>query len=92
MNYVLAALVLIVPIWIFLRINTSRGVKSVRAYLFLSSLEAGKTVEQAKQAADIDPKNIRKALLPETMNYLDAHYGRNQLAMIRAAREKGLEL
>lgn len=76
-------------VWLFLRENSRRGVRTVRAYLFMAALEEGKSVEEANDAAVVDPKAIPKRAIHNTMLYLQEHHRGRQGPLIKAAEKAG---
>ncbi|TCD15447.1 hypothetical protein [Oricola cellulosilytica] len=76
-------------ILLFLRENRRRGVRTVRAYLFIRAIGNGADVEKARAASDVDGKSLRKRDIHDTMLYLQAHYRGRQAALIKAAEKAG---
>ncbi|MEL6922285.1 MAG: hypothetical protein AAFO77_14955, partial [Pseudomonadota bacterium] len=72
--------------------NKRRGVLTVRAYIFLTALNDGKSVTEANfDARQINPDRIPNPLLVKTFHYLEENYARRQKWMIKAARKSGME-
>lgn len=78
-------------IWLFLKENTRRGNKTVRAYLFMKALEEGRSVEEANAAAQIVPKAIPKRDIHATMAYLQEHHRGRQGPLLKKAEAAGLK-
>ena len=87
----LTALVIGICIWWFLKENTRRGQLTIRAYLFLTALENGKSIEEANHAASIRNDEATPTMFANTMSYLEAHHRGKQMPMIRDARSKGMK-
>ena len=87
----LTVLVVGICIWWFLKENTRRGFLTIRAYLFLTALENGKTVDEANHAASIRREDATPTMFANTMSYLDTHHRGKQMPMIRDARAKGMK-
>ncbi|MEO1746644.1 MAG: hypothetical protein AAFR13_08965, partial [Pseudomonadota bacterium] len=71
-------LVLIVVIggglW-FLNENKRRGILTVRAYVFLTTLADGKSIDEANfQSRQFNPDAIPKKLMIETFHFLEREY------------------
>lgn len=77
-------------IWWFLKENTRRGHLTIRAYLFLTALEAGRSVSEANHAASISMDQATPTIFDNTMQYLAANYRSKQMPMIKHARKKGM--
>ena len=77
-------------VWLLLKENSRRGVKTVRAYLFMTALEDGKSVDEANEVARIDPKNIPKRHIHDTMLYLNEHHRGRQGPLLKKAEAAGL--
>ena len=86
----ITALVIGICVWWFLKENTRRGYLTIQAYLFLTALENGKSVDEANHAASIRRDEATPTMFANTMNYLDANFGGKQMPMIRKARDKGM--
>ncbi|MBO6639793.1 MAG: hypothetical protein JJ920_02980 [Roseitalea sp.] len=78
-------------VWLLLKENSRRGVKTVRAYLFMTALEEGKSVAEANEAARIDPKSIPKGQIRATMLYLQEHHRGRQGPLMKKAEAAGLQ-
>ncbi|MCR9123434.1 MAG: hypothetical protein NXH91_14305 [Phyllobacteriaceae bacterium] len=78
-------------VWLLLKENSRRGVKTVRAYLFMAALNEGKSVAEANEAAKVDPKNIPKSHIRATMLYLQEHHRGKQGPLMKKAEAAGLE-
>lgn len=77
-------------VWLFLRANSSRGVRTVRAYTFIAALQAGKSADEANQAAAaLDGKDLPKRAIHDTMLYLNKHHRGRQAPLIKAAEKAG---
>lgn len=77
-------------VWLLLKENSRRGVKTVRAYLFMKALEEGMTVDEANRAAQVDPKNLAKRDIRDTMLYLHEHHRGRQGPLMKKAEAAGL--
>ena len=77
-------------VWLLLKENSRRGVKTVRAYLFMKGLEEGMTVDEANRAAQGDPKNLAKRDIRDTMLYLNEHHRGRQGPLMKKAEAAGL--
>lgn len=85
---VLAVMALVV--WLFLRENSRRGVRTVRAYTFIAAVEEGRSVEDANRAAAaLDGKDLPKRAIHDTMLYLNEHHRGRQGPLIKAAEKAG---
>ncbi len=90
MEYVIAIAVIAGLVWLFQKENARRGVKTVRAYLFMRALEEGKTIEQANQAAaEPDAENLPGRAIHNTMAHLQAHYRGRQRLLLKDAEKRG---
>ena len=78
-------------VWLLLKENSRRGVRTVRAYLFMKALEEGMTVDEANRAARVDPKNLAKRDIHNTMLYLQEHHRGRQAPLMKKAEKAGLE-
>ena len=78
-------------VWLLLKENSRRGVRTVRAYLFMKALEDGKSVGEANRAARVDPKNMSKRHIRDTMLYLNAHHRGRQGPLMKKAEKAGLQ-
>lgn len=87
---IITALVIGICVWWFLLENTRRGHLTIKAYLFLTALDNGKTIEEANHAASIKRDEATPTMFANTMNYLDSHFGGKQMPMIRNARDRGM--
>lgn len=76
-------------VFLLMRANTRQGVRTVRAYLFLKAREAGASVDEARAASRIDPKNIPERHIHDTMLYLQKHHRGRQAPLIKAAESVG---
>lgn len=78
-------------VWLILKENSRRGVKTVRAYLFMKALEDGMTVDEANRLAQVDPKAIPKQHIRDTMLYLHEHHRGKQGPLMKKAEAAGLK-
>ena len=77
-------------VWLFLRGNSRRGVRTVRAHTFLEAVRAGQSVEEANQAAAaLDAKALPRRAIHDTMLYLNEHHRGRQAPLIKAAEKAG---
>ena len=74
---------------LFMRANTRRGVRTVRAYLFLKALENGTSLDEAHAASQVDPDNVPKRHIHDTMLYLQKHHRGRQELLLKAAEKAG---
>lgn len=91
MEFVVGIAIVAGVIWLLLRENTRRGVKTVRAFLYMKALEEGAGVDEANRAARIEGGAPRKGDIADTMAHLQAHYRGRQLLLIKAAEKAGWE-
>jgi hypothetical protein len=77
-------------VYAFFRANTARGVRTVRAHVFLSILRRGGTVAEANQYAGYDVANGPTEVINAAMSSVKANYGGKQKPMIAEARRMGM--
>ncbi|MEN0000129.1 MAG: hypothetical protein AAF940_04540 [Pseudomonadota bacterium] len=76
----------------FLKENKRRGILTVRAHVFLTALDDGKSVQEANfLSRQFNPDAIPKKLLVQTFHHVEDVYARKQMWMIKSARKKGME-
>ena len=73
----------------FFKGNTQRGVISVQAYVFLSALNAGMTVEEANKRANYDVAEGPSEVILAARQYVQLHHAGKQLPMIASAKSMG---
>ena len=77
-------------VWLFLRGNSRRGIRTVRAYTFLTALKDGKSAEEAnRDAKALDAQNLPKHAIHQTMLYLNKHHRGRQGQLIKDAEKAG---
>ena len=90
MEYVVVVVVIGGFVWLMLRGNTRRGVRTVRAHAFMTTLADGGSIEEANRAAAaLDGDNLPKRAIHDTMVYLQAHHRGRQRDLLRAAEKAG---
>lgn len=76
-------------IWLFLKDNTRRGVRTVKAYVYLQAIENGKTKQQAHEEAEAIGKTASKQLIQRTMLHLQNHYDGKAKLLNKKAEQAG---
>lgn len=76
-------------IWLFLKDNTRRGVRTVKAYVFLQAIENGKSKVQANEEAEAIGKVAPKRLIQLTMLHLQDNYQGKAKLMNKKAEKAG---
>lgn len=85
----IAILLLIgVAAYFLLKHTTARGTNTVRAYLYLRAINAGASIQEANEMAQIN-LIIGSHHIPEAKEYVRIAYHGNQLPMIAEARQLG---
>lgn len=75
----------------FWKENKRRGILTVRAHVFLTALDEGKSVEEANfLSKQFNTDAIPKKLMVQTFHHLEDVYARKQMWMIKSARKKGM--
>lgn len=75
----------------FLRHSTRRGTEAVRAYVYVGSIKAGRTVEEANRAVARDMADVPPAILNATVSELKGVYSGRQLVLIGEAYLLGMQ-
>lgn len=75
--------------YLFLKGNTQRGITTVRAYVFLSAINAGMSVEEANKRANYDVADGPTDVIIAAKYHVQQHYAGKQLPMIASARRLG---
>lgn len=76
----------LVALWMY---AGSRGRLTVRAFIYLSELSAGRAEEEANKTALSVDSNAASKFSSVTRNYVKMFYGGKQLDLISEARLKG---
>ncbi len=76
-------------VWLFLADNRRRGMRAVRAHLFLSALEAGKSVGDANADAAMLVDAPTKTQVHRTYQRIQRDHAGNQRKLLKAAEAKG---
>lgn len=72
--------------------NLKRGLLAVQAYVFLTSLRNGESIDDANLDAIVyNGADIRKSVIQETISYIALNHKGRQLPMIKEARQKGFK-
>jgi hypothetical protein len=92
----LFAIAIAIAVFLLVRSGLTRGRNFVRAFIFLDSLEAGASVDEANNFArmaftnrkfrDLDERAIKRANLARV-----GRYGGRQLPIIKEAKERGYQ-
>lgn len=78
-------------IYQLLRFNMRNGAETVRAYLFLSLLHDGMSVDQARQMANVDVSELDPRIISNTVAFVQEYFHGKQFPLIQAAYEKGMD-
>lgn len=78
--------------YFFFKANTARGVRTVRAYLYLMALDRGLSVQEANRVAQHDVLNGPTDIPTAARSYVQRMYGGKQLPMIAEAERLGFKL
>lgn len=89
MDILLGLAVAAALIWLFLKDNTRRGVRTVKAYVYLQAIENGKSREQANEEAEAIGKVASKRLIQLTMLHLQDNYQGKAKLMNKEAEKAG---
>jgi hypothetical protein len=89
MEAVAVVILIGLAVYFFLKHITRRGTDTVRAYLYLRAINAGVSVREANQMAQVDLVT-NSHYIPEAKEYVRIAYGGKQLPMIADARRLGL--
>lgn len=88
MEFFLIVIFLAAAIWAY---SISRGLKFVRAFVFLIELEAGKSVQEANWFARSVDLAASNKYQDGAISYTRLIYGGRQLLLIAKARQLGFE-
>lgn len=83
----LAAIALIV--WLFWRQNGRSGKRAVGAHVFLSELDAGKPLDEAREAGDAASANPTKTMIHRTYERIQIDHQGRAARLIKAAEKRG---
>jgi len=80
----------IAVIYYLLRQNTARGLRTVRAYMFLYWIREGDTVEAANETVmRLNSETLQPIIIRAAHACYQEEYGGSQLQLIEAARKAG---
>lgn len=74
----------------FFKANTRRGAETVRAYVYIGGILAGRSPEEANRVAAFDMTNAPTDIIRGAMNAVKNDYNGKQLAMIAEAYRLGM--
>jgi len=89
MEAVAVVILIGLAVYFFFKHITRRGTNTVRAYLYLRAINAGASVREANQMAQVNLMT-NSHHIPEAKEYVRIAYGGKQLPMIAHARKLGL--
>ena len=75
--------------YLFLKGNTQRGVTTVRAYVFLSAINAGMSVEEANKRANYNVAEGPSDVIVAARTYVQQKHAGKQWPMIASAKRMG---
>lgn len=90
MEFLLVLLLLAGAAYSFFKSNTRRGAETVRAYVFLSGLRTGASVEEANFLASFDVANGPTHVIRDAIEHVRYAYGGKQRPMIAEAYRSGM--
>lgn len=89
MELLVVVLALGAGLYFFFKRNTERGANTVRAYMYLSAIREGCTVEEANQIANTDASELSSQMIHGAKLQVQTHYGGKQLPFIADAVRAG---
>jgi hypothetical protein len=90
MELLLVVAVLGVGAYQFFKLNTARGVETVRSYVFLDGVLSGHPVSEANAVAAYDVASGPTDIIQNAMVRVSRDYGGEQLSMIADAYKEGM--
>lgn len=89
MDIVIGLLAAAALVWLFLKDNTRRGTRTVKAFVYMRAIRNGKSNEEANEEAKAVGKTATKRLIHDTMLHLQNNYGGRAKRLMKDAEKFG---